>query len=302
MSLDTPLTGAVDWTESGPLVEMTSAEEERRAVLTATVWRNLHGFMEAGSALIEMRDSRLYRSTHPTFATFCAEEFSLTRSGAYELMAAAEVVSGIPDTGPRPENIGQALALVAVAPEDRAKVITDVAASGKVTAKAIEAHPKHPKPKPEVDRSRCSTCKAPAFLLIEGLCIACAEKAAADDDRCLKCGEITPDATGGSCNACLEASEAPKAKPIRPRPPTAEERAEKEAQQRREDNTEGMARSVATIQALLMVPNGAEIVLDGWQPDIAARWVQLFPEVLTPDGLREVARMLDHFADTWEAR
>jgi len=83
------------------------------------------------------------------------------------------------------------------------------------------------------------------------------------------------------------------------RPETVEERAGREAQQRREDNTRDVATSLANLYASLMVPKGAELTVDGWQPDIARHFVLLFPDLLTSDGIRRVAGMLDHLADVW---
>jgi hypothetical protein len=62
--------------------------------------RGLASFLEMGQALLRIRDGRLYRQTHRTFARYCQQRWSLSRSYAYELMEAgqvAEALSGIAD-------------------------------------------------------------------------------------------------------------------------------------------------------------------------------------------------------------
>jgi hypothetical protein len=100
--------------------------------------RGLKTFIDVGQALAEIRDSRLYKGTHETFEDYCRERWNMSRPRAYELISAAEVVSGIPDTLPAPANAGQAAALAAVPEAERAGVWRDVVESGdKPTAAAI---------------------------------------------------------------------------------------------------------------------------------------------------------------------
>ena len=48
-------------------------------------------FYEAGMALMELRDRRLYRSTHATFEEYCRSRFNFTRQAANYLIAGASV-------------------------------------------------------------------------------------------------------------------------------------------------------------------------------------------------------------------
>jgi len=52
-------------------------------------------FFEAGKALAELRDRRLYRSTHSTFEEYCKDRFGYNRSRSYQLIDAAIVVDNL---------------------------------------------------------------------------------------------------------------------------------------------------------------------------------------------------------------
>jgi len=74
------------------LEELTYDEERDRHRLELRVER---AFYEAGKALAELRDRRLYRSTHKTFETYCRDRFNYGRDAAYLKIAAAEVYDNI---------------------------------------------------------------------------------------------------------------------------------------------------------------------------------------------------------------
>jgi hypothetical protein len=50
---------------------------------------------EAGKALAELRDRRLYRSTHKTFEQYCKDRFGYTRIAASYKIAAATVMENL---------------------------------------------------------------------------------------------------------------------------------------------------------------------------------------------------------------
>jgi len=72
--------------------ELTEEEQSDRLHLERKVER---AFFEAGKALIELRDRRLYRSTHPTFEEYCKERFGFERRHPYRLIEAAGVVDNL---------------------------------------------------------------------------------------------------------------------------------------------------------------------------------------------------------------
>jgi hypothetical protein len=72
---------------------LTQEEQSDRLHLERKVER---AFFEAGKALTELRDRRLYRSTHKTFDEYCLERFGYNRSRFYQLVDAAIVVDILP--------------------------------------------------------------------------------------------------------------------------------------------------------------------------------------------------------------
>jgi site-specific DNA-cytosine methylase len=72
--------------------ELSAEEESDRLLLERKVER---AFYEAGKALKELRDRRLYRSTHKTFEAYCRERFGFSRIAAQYRIAATEVVDNL---------------------------------------------------------------------------------------------------------------------------------------------------------------------------------------------------------------
>ncbi|MEH2105887.1 hypothetical protein [Nostoc sp.] len=72
--------------------ELTEEEQRDRLHLERRVER---AFFEAGKALAELRDRRLYRSTHKTFQEYCRERFGHSRRQSYLLMDAAVVFDNL---------------------------------------------------------------------------------------------------------------------------------------------------------------------------------------------------------------
>jgi|GEM_PF-607393 len=92
-----PNSQAVDETEpeSTAVVdaeELTEEEERDRTHLERKVER---AFYEAGKALQQLRDRKLYRSTHGTFEEYCRDRFGFERRHPYRLIDAATVVDNL---------------------------------------------------------------------------------------------------------------------------------------------------------------------------------------------------------------
>ncbi|MCG6138747.1 MAG: hypothetical protein MET45_29830 [Nostoc sp. LLA-1] len=75
--------------------ELTEEEERDRLYLEHKVER---AFYEAGKALMELRDRRLYRSTHKTFEEYCRDRFGYTHRHVNYLIAGSLVVDNIMGT------------------------------------------------------------------------------------------------------------------------------------------------------------------------------------------------------------
>ncbi|OYE02099.1 hypothetical protein [Nostoc sp. 'Peltigera membranacea cyanobiont' 232] len=72
--------------------ELTDEEQSDRLLLERKVER---AFFEAGKALAELRDRRLYRSSHRTFEDYCRDRFGHSRRQSYLLMDAATVFDNL---------------------------------------------------------------------------------------------------------------------------------------------------------------------------------------------------------------
>jgi hypothetical protein len=57
-------------------------------------------FYKAGCALREIRDRRLYRSTHKSFREYCQDRFGFTRSHPYRLIDAVSVIDNLSKMSP----------------------------------------------------------------------------------------------------------------------------------------------------------------------------------------------------------
>lgn len=74
------------------LEELTEVEAAELHRLELKVER---AFYEAGTALREIRDKRLYRSTHRTFEQYCQDRFGFQRAHSYRLIEAAAIVDNL---------------------------------------------------------------------------------------------------------------------------------------------------------------------------------------------------------------
>jgi hypothetical protein len=89
---ETPETTITVNTTATQIEDLSEDEEKERHWLELKVER---AFVEAGTALRELRDKRLYRSTHNTFEEYCQDRFSFSRRHPYRLIDAAKVVENL---------------------------------------------------------------------------------------------------------------------------------------------------------------------------------------------------------------
>ena len=74
-------------------------------------------FLGRYSALLEIRDSRLYRQQFPTFEAYCRERWGMVRQQANRLIQAAEVAENLEPIGSIPKTESQARPLTRLEPE-----------------------------------------------------------------------------------------------------------------------------------------------------------------------------------------
>ncbi|MBD2457297.1 hypothetical protein H6G80_24875 [Nostoc sp. FACHB-87] len=82
--------------------ELTEDEQRDRLHLERKVER---AFFEAGKALMELRDRKLYRSTHKTFEEYCRDRFGHNRRQSYLLIDAAVVFDNLAEKCDRSDHI-----------------------------------------------------------------------------------------------------------------------------------------------------------------------------------------------------
>lgn len=123
---------------------LTTVQSAQLAELEAVIERGLQTFVDVGTALLTIRDNRLYRETHGTFEDYCRERWGMVASRARQLIAAAETVENLQTVTnvTLPVNEGQARPLMRLQPDQQreawAKAV-ETAPNGKVTAAHVQA-------------------------------------------------------------------------------------------------------------------------------------------------------------------
>jgi hypothetical protein len=170
--------------------DMSHSEQKRRSELEAIVRKGLDTFVDVGDALTELRDSGLYKSTHATFEAYVKDEFRISRSYAYRMIAGTKTVKRLPDkvsgetetlsptgdkvsAGTENWNERQARALAGVPDDIMPDVIAkaeEIAGDKKVTAKVIEqAKEEVLDPKPEAPKQTALEAIQADFAALEKL-------------------------------------------------------------------------------------------------------------------------------------
>ena len=115
--------------------KLTITEHEALDRCEKTIAAGLEAFFDVGRALLEIRDSRLYRVTHATFEEYCRERWDMSRARAYQLIASHGVVMQLqqemPDA-PMPSCESHARTLSRVAPRERPRVWLDTIKAAKL--------------------------------------------------------------------------------------------------------------------------------------------------------------------------
>lgn len=83
---------------------LTPEEQSRKAELETVIQGGVTQFLQVGQALMEMRDSELFREEFGTFEQYCNEKWSFDKSTGYRLMKAFEVSSQTSVHGFTPPN------------------------------------------------------------------------------------------------------------------------------------------------------------------------------------------------------
>lgn len=142
-------------TATGEITEpMTRDERKALNEAEAAIEDGLASFVKVGEALADVRDRRLYRSSHPTFEAYCRDRWEIGKSRAYQLIDAAVVTSTIVD-GIQPTNEGQARELSGLNGDEATAVMVQALslASGAPTAATIRKAREQVAPKPAMAKT-----------------------------------------------------------------------------------------------------------------------------------------------------
>ena len=154
---------------------LTEDEEKERHRLEVKVER---AFVEAGTALRQLRDGRLYKSTHKTFEEYCRDRFGFSRAHPYRLIDAAKVVDNLSSVNIQnnlspnrrqimPTTIEQVRALTALEPDAQQQIWQQAVeqADGKVpSGRIVKSIVERLKEKPLIKASDFCTV-GDAFIL-----------------------------------------------------------------------------------------------------------------------------------------
>ena len=106
---------------------ITLTESKRFVELEKTIERGKKTFVEVGTALAEIRDSKLYRCDFDTFDQYCKDKWGWDRTYSHRLIDAAGVVKMLP-IGNKIQTESQARQLAKVEPERRVEVLEKASA------------------------------------------------------------------------------------------------------------------------------------------------------------------------------
>jgi hypothetical protein len=124
------------------LVVLNETEQAQLYKLERVIERNITAFYEIGTALLTIRDRRLYREKYKTFESYCQSRWQFAKNYANRLIASAKVVEAVVPTGTIPENEAQARPLSKLPAEEQPeawKEALETAPPTGITAKHVEA-------------------------------------------------------------------------------------------------------------------------------------------------------------------
>jgi hypothetical protein len=103
----------IDPVNTGDIDTLSPDETETLQYCEHVIAEGIQTFVEVGRALLVIRDQRLYRQSYATFEGYCRERWDLSRTYAYQLVEASQVVdhvAAVSDVVPRNEAQARPLA------------------------------------------------------------------------------------------------------------------------------------------------------------------------------------------------
>lgn len=129
-----------------------ASETEELARCEEVIGRGMQTFIEVGTALMTIRNDRLYRQTHSLFEDYCRERWQMVASRARQYIAAVETVQALESvTNVTPTCEGQIRPLARLEPAQQREAWQEAVASsnGHPTAKHVEAAAEKVAPRPD---------------------------------------------------------------------------------------------------------------------------------------------------------
>jgi len=117
-------------------------ESTRLEKCEAVIEKGLQTFVEVGNALLEIRDSRLYRLGFDTFEDYCRERWQMSKRHANRLIESAEIVQNLGPIGPVPDSESVARPLTSLKLDQQRGAWEEAvknAPNGKPTARDVRA-------------------------------------------------------------------------------------------------------------------------------------------------------------------
>jgi hypothetical protein len=141
-------------------LEPISLDESKRLIeLEITVEAGRQTFIAVGTALAEIRDTRLYKADFATFDDYCNKRWGFSRTHAHRLIEAASVATGMLPTGNIPnERTARELAKVPAA--KRETVVKAATAKAKSAGRMMTSRDILQAASPRARRRRCRPGRA----------------------------------------------------------------------------------------------------------------------------------------------
>jgi len=120
---------------------LTVFEQNELTEYESVIERGLKTFVEVGTALLAIREAKLYRLNYGTFEEYCQERWGMVRRQADRLISAAEVSENLRPIGLIPTSESQARPLTQLAREEQPFVwqrAVESAPDGRVTAAHVQ--------------------------------------------------------------------------------------------------------------------------------------------------------------------
>ncbi len=119
---------------------LTAPEASELAQYETVIKQGLRTFAEVGSALLAIRDGRLYRDgSGRTFEMYCKERWGMRRAHAYRLIESAGVMDNLSPIGDRPATESQARPLAALSADEQPAAWTAATERAKAEERPVTA-------------------------------------------------------------------------------------------------------------------------------------------------------------------